>query len=55
VFNPWSQNMPKRTDIHSVLIIGRACAFDYPGAQTRKAGASHKGEPGGDQGFKTTR
>jgi hypothetical protein len=47
--------MPRRTDIHSVFIIGQACEFDYPGTQTRKAGADHKVETGGDQGFKTTR
>src|SRR5215831_12915226 len=36
--------MPKRTDIHSVLIIGagpiiigQACAFDYSGTQACKA------------------
>ncbi len=36
--------MPKRTDIHSVLIIGagpiiigQACEFDYSGAQACKA------------------
>src|SRR5512137_1471961 len=36
--------MPKRTDIHSILIIGagpiiigQACEFDYSGAQARKA------------------
>src|SRR4051812_6121090 len=35
--------MPKRTDIHSILIIGagpivigQACEFDYPGAQACK-------------------
>jgi carbamoyl-phosphate synthase large subunit len=29
--------MPKRTDIHSVLIIGQACEFDYSGTQACKA------------------
>jgi carbamoyl-phosphate synthase large subunit len=46
VFNPWLFNfdMPKRTDIHSVLIIGagpiiigQACEFDYSGTQACKA------------------
>src|ERR1035438_9706661 len=43
VFNLWPQ-MPKRTDIHSVLIIGagpiiigQACEFDYSGTQACKA------------------
>src|ERR1035441_7822429 len=43
VFNWWPQ-MPKRTDIHSVLIIGagpiiigQACEFDYSGTQACKA------------------
>ena len=43
MFNLWPQ-MPKRTDIHSVLIIGagpiiigQACEFDYSGTQACKA------------------
>jgi carbamoyl-phosphate synthase large subunit len=45
VFHPWRFDaMPKRTDIHSVLIIGagpiiigQACEFDYSGTQACKA------------------
>ena len=44
--------MPKRTDIHSVLIIGagpivigQACEFDYSGAQACKA-LREEGLPG---------
>src|ERR1044072_3190380 len=43
-FNPRDFYMPKRTDIHSVLIIGagpiiisQACEFDYSGTQACKA------------------
>src|SRR5262249_57240377 len=44
-FHPWRFDvMPKRTDIHSVLIIGagpiiigQACEFDYSGTQACKA------------------
>ena len=42
--HPSPKNMPKRTDIHSILIIGagpivigQACEFDYSGAQACKA------------------